>query len=59
MDCSVDSGLVIIVFITLVLLWVVGMLLFYDFEDVCQKYNPLTNASMVGIAIFYQLLFSP
>ena len=48
MDCSVDSGLVIVVFITLVLLWVVGMLLFYDFEDVCQKFNPLTNTTTVG-----------
>ena len=59
MDCSADSGLLTVVFITLVPLWVVGMLLFYDFEDVCQKYNPLANASMVGIAIFYKLLFSP
>ena len=55
MDCSIDSGLVIVVFITLVLLWVVGMLLFYDFEDVCHKYNPITNISMVRFNLWKRL----
>ena len=44
MDCSLDSGLVIVVFIVSCLLWVVGMLLFYDFE-VCEKYNLSSNDS--------------
>ena len=42
MGCGVDSGLVIVVFIVLVLVMVCGMLLFYDFQDVCEQF-PNTN----------------
>ena len=41
-----DSGLIIVVFIISVLLWVVGMLLFYGHMDAsCAS---VTNISMVG-----------
>ena len=50
MQCSLDSGLVVVVFIVFCLLWVVGLLLFYDFENVCDKNFVKTNDSdsMVG-----------
>ena len=37
MQCSLDSGLIVVVFIVACLLWVVGLLLFYEFEDVCDR----------------------
>ena len=47
MGCGVDSGLVIVLFIIFVLLWVVGMLLFYGHIDhSCASVN---NISMVRI----------
>ena len=45
MQCSVDSGLIVVVFIVACLLWVVGLLLFYEFEDVCDKFKLGSNES--------------
>ena len=45
MQCSVDSGLIVVVFIVACLLWVVGLLLFYEFEDVCDKFKFGANES--------------
>ena len=43
MQCSLDSGLIVVVFIVACLLWVVGLLLFYEFEDVCDKMKLQAN----------------
>ena len=45
MSCSVDSGLCVVLIILSVLLAAVGVLLFYDFENVCENTvkNNLTN----------------
>ena len=52
MHCSVDSGLIVVVFIVGCLLWVVGLLLFYEFEDVCDKFKFGANDSnMVRVNI--------
>ena len=45
MHCSLDSGLVVVVFIISCLLWVVGLLLFYDFGNICDKAAAKTNDS--------------
>ena len=52
MHCSLDSGLVVVVFIISCLLWVVGLLLFYDFENVCDKAAARGNDSS-SMVIFY------
>ena len=51
MQCSLDSGLVVVVFIVVCLLWVVCLLLFYEFEDICDKIKLKSNESnMVSMA---------
>ena len=45
MHCSLDSGLVVVVFIVCCLLWVVGLLLFHDFGNICDRAAAKTNDS--------------
>lgn len=52
MQCSLDSGLVVVVFIVGCLLWVVGLLLFYEFEDVCDKIRFRANDSNMVMNYF-------
>ena len=49
MQCSLDSGLVVVVFIVACLLWVVCLLLFYEFEDICDKIQLKSNESNMVI----------
>ena len=55
-----DSGLVVVVFIISCLLWVVGLLLFYDFENICDKAAARGNdsSSMVISNVGFQLALS-
>ena len=53
MQCSLDSGLIVVVFIISCLLWVVGLLLFYDFGNICDKAAAVSNdSSMVRLNVF-------
>ena len=54
MHCSLDSGLVVVVFIVCCLLWVVGLLLFHDFGNICDRTAAKTNdsTSVVMVTIF-------
>ena len=57
MQCSLDSGLIVVVFIISCLLWVVGLLLFYDFGNICDKAAAVSNdSSMVRLNILELLI---
>ena len=44
MRCAVDSGLCVVLIILSALMFAVGVLLFYDFENVCENGNSnITN----------------
>ena len=45
---SLDSGLCVVLIILSALLLAVAVLLFYDFENVCENSNPNNITNMVG-----------
>ena len=53
MHCSLDSGLVVVVFIVCCLLWVVGLLLFHDFGNICDRAAAKINDSTSMVRMIY------
>ena len=52
MSLSLDSGLCVVLIILTALLLAVAVLLFYDFENVCENKNNVTNMVKIPFNLF-------
>ena len=57
MSLSLDSGLCVVLIILTALLLAVAVLLFYDFENVCENKNNVTNMVKYFLLNLVYLLF--